>query len=76
MDWLAVNCVLFIYRKGGSLFFKLLGLTLVGGSGVIGYAWYDKNFRGQIEERVPYSREAFNYVFQYLPSLAESVPEK
>ncbi|KAK2165818.1 hypothetical protein LSH36_45g11018 [Paralvinella palmiformis] len=63
-------------KKGGSLFFKLLGLTLVGGSGVIGYAWYDKNFRGQIEERIPYSREAFNYVFQYLPSLAESVPEK
>lgn len=63
-------------KKGSSWFFKLLGLTLVGSGGLVGYAWYDNTFRSQIEDHVPYSKQAFNYIFKYLPSMGDSVPEK
>jgi len=53
------------------VFWKLLGLSLVTAGGVVGYAWYDKEFRKTIEESVPYSKDAFNYLFQHLP---ESFP--
>jgi len=53
------------------VFWKLLGLSIVSAGGVVGYAWYDKEFKKMIEDNVPYSKEAFTYVFQYLP---ESFP--
>ena len=53
------------------MFWKLLGLSIVSAGGVVGYAWYDKEFKKTIEDNVPYSKEAFTYVFQYLP---ESFP--
>lgn len=58
------------------MFFKLLGLTTVGIGGVLAYAWYDAEFRKQLESNVPYSKEAMEYVFQYLPetSSTESTP--
>lgn len=58
-------------RKRPGVFWKLFGLSLVTAGGVVGYAWYDKQFKKTIEENVPYSKEAFSYMFQYLP---ESFP--
>ena len=46
---------------------KLFGLTLVAGGGVVGYAWYDSNFRNTIESNVPYSKDALEYVLKQLP---------
>lgn len=57
--------------KGGNLLFKLLGVALVGTTGVIGYAWYDDKFRSTVEQRLPYSKETFSYIFKYLPSSRE-----
>jgi len=56
-------------RRG--VFWKLLGLSIVSAGGVVGYAWYDKEFKKTIEENVPYSKEGFSYIFEYLP---ESLP--
>jgi len=57
-------------RRG--VFWKLLGFSIVSATGgVVGYAWYDKEFKKTIEENVPYSKEAFGYIFEYLP---ESFP--
>jgi len=63
-------------REGGNLFFKLLGFTLIGTGGIIGYAWYDEKFRSTVEQRLPYSEKTFKYIFQYLPSSRESTPER
>ena len=54
-------------RGGGRWFFRLLGLTLVGGGGTVGYAWYDSNFKETVQKNVPYSKEAFDELFKYLP---------
>jgi len=62
--------MLFRKRRRG-VFWKLLGLSIATAGGVVGYAWYDKEFKKTIEENVPYSKEAFSYVFEYLP---ESLP--
>jgi len=40
----------------------------------VGYAWYDKEFKKTIEENVPYSKEAFSYVFEYLPESFPKLP--
>ncbi|KAK2162470.1 hypothetical protein LSH36_98g06001 [Paralvinella palmiformis] len=63
-------------KEGGNLFFKLLGFTLIGTGGIIGYAWYDEKFRSTVEQRLPYSEKTFKYIFQYLPSSRESTPER
>lgn len=55
------------FRKSGRVFFKLLGISLVGAGGVVGYAWYDANFKKTIEDNVPYSNIALDYLFQYVP---------
>ena len=52
---------------------KLLGLSIASAAGVVGYAWYDKDFKKTIEDNVPYSKEAFGYVFEYLPESPPSV---
>ena len=44
-----------------------MGLSFVGAGGVIGYAWYDSNFRKTLENNVPYSKTAFDYLSLYLP---------
>lgn len=54
-------------KKGGS-FFKFLGVTTLAAGGVVGYAWYDSNFRKQIEDNVPYSKDAFDALFQLIPT--------
>ncbi|CAG2237213.1 unnamed protein product [Mytilus edulis] len=54
-------------KKGGG-FFKFLGLTTLAAGGVVGYAWYDSNFRKQIEDNVPYSKDAFDALFQLIPT--------
>ncbi|KAK6185608.1 hypothetical protein SNE40_007805 [Patella caerulea] len=55
--------------KKGGVFFKLFGLTTVGVGGVIGYAWYDAEFKKLIEENVPYSKDAFDVIFPYFPDI-------
>lgn len=47
---------------------KFLGFTIVAAGGTVGYAWYDADFRKLLEDYIPYSKEAFDYVFQYLPA--------
>ena len=49
---------------GGGFFFKFLGLTVVGAAGVVGYAWYDPEFRKTVESKVPYSNKAFDAIFK------------
>lgn len=51
-------------KKKGGFFWKFLGFSTVAGGGVFGYAWYDENFRKQVEENVPYSKEIFEAAFQ------------
>lgn len=63
--------ILYRKRRRGA-FWKLIGLSIVTAGGVVGYAWYDKEFKKTVEGNVPYSKEFFNYVFQYIP---ESLPE-
>jgi Mitochondrial inner membrane protein len=58
-------------RKGGGVFWKLLGLTLAGAGGAVGYAWYDPGFRKTVEDNIPYSQDAFSLVYQYLPPSPE-----
>ncbi|XP_067656913.1 MICOS complex subunit MIC60-1-like [Haliotis asinina] len=56
--------------SGGGVFFKLLGLTTLTTGGVVGYAWYDPSFKKTLEDNVPYSKDAFSYIFPYLPDAA------
>jgi hypothetical protein len=61
-------------RKSGGIFWKLLGLSLVSTGGIVGYAWYDSNFRKQVQDNIPYSKQAFDYIFNYWhPSLSSGV---
>lgn len=57
--------------KKGGIFKKLLALTLVSGGGIVGYSWYDKEFRKMLEDNVPYSKEVFSSLFESLPSKEE-----
>ncbi|GFS17552.1 MICOS complex subunit MIC60 [Elysia marginata] len=51
-------------KKGGFGFFKFLGVTIPAvGGGIIGYAWYDAEFRKQMESNVPYAKEVFEAIF-------------
>jgi len=61
-------------KRRGGVFWKLLGLSIVSAGGVVGYAWYDKEFKKTIEDNVPYSKEAFSYVFEYLPDSLPTLP--
>ena len=54
---------MFVFRSGGGAFGKLIGATLVGVGGAVGYAYYDESFRKQVEGSVPYSKEAFDTIF-------------
>jgi len=65
--------ICFRKRRGG-VFWKLLGLSIVSAGGVIGYAWYDKEFKKIVEDNVPYSNEAFSYIFEYLPESLPNLP--
>lgn len=47
----------------------------MGTGGVLGYAWYDPNFRKYLEDNVPYSKDAIDYFFQYLPAALQSTPD-
>lgn len=47
--------------------FKLLSVATVGAGGTVGYAWYDPKFRKTLEDNVPYSKEAMDAIFTYLP---------
>lgn len=52
--------------KPGRFFLKFLGLTTVASGGVVGYALYDPKFKKQIEDNVPYSKEAFDAIQQMI----------
>ncbi|GFO50285.1 micos complex subunit mic60 [Plakobranchus ocellatus] len=59
-------------KSGGFGFFKFLGVTIpVIGGGVVGYAWYDPEFRQQIESNVPYAKELLENI---LPASEKKVP--
>ncbi|XP_045189189.2 MICOS complex subunit MIC60-like [Mercenaria mercenaria] len=60
-------------KGGGGVFGKLLGVTLVGIGGAIGYAWYDQEFRNTLKVKVPYSEGVMDAIFTYLPD-SPSVP--
>ncbi|XP_014666371.1 PREDICTED: MICOS complex subunit Mic60-like [Priapulus caudatus] len=54
-------------RRGwGGTVFKLFGVTLVGMGGVVGYAWHDPKFRSELENNVPYSKEALSQILSQL----------
>jgi len=53
---------------------KLIGLSIASAGGVVGYAWYDAEFRKSVEDHVPYSKEAFDYIFEFLPVAEPVVP--
>ena len=53
------------------MFKKLFALSLVSGSAVVGYSWYDQEFRKLLEDNVPYAKEAFGSFFEYLPDKNE-----
>ena len=56
-------------RHGGGLFWKLGGTTLVlGVGGIVGYAWYDDEFRTDFERDVLFGRAAMNIIMPYLPA--------
>lgn len=56
------------------MLWKLIGLSIVGAGGVVGYAWYDASFRKSVEDRVPYAKESFDYIFEYLPAAKTTKP--
>lgn len=72
LDSLTVCIFHFCYRKGGGVFWKLLGLTLTGAGGVVAYAWYDADFRKTVEDNVPYSKDALSLLYQYLPPVPDT----
>jgi hypothetical protein len=53
---------------------KLLGVTTVGGGGVVGYAWYDPSFRKMLDENVPYAKETLDAIFELLPPEGQLPP--
>jgi len=57
----------FFPRRSGGVFWKLLGVSFVGFGGVVGYAWYDSSFRQKVQDNIPYSKAAFDYLSMYLP---------
>ena len=63
----------FNFRKKGGIFGKLLGVTLVGLGGTVGYAWYDESFRSVINKNIPYGKDVLDGIFVYLPD-SPSVP--
>jgi len=66
---------MFYFRRGGGgLLWKLIGLSIVGAGGVVGYAWYDADFRKSVEGRIPYAKPVFDYVFEYLPASKPAQP--
>ncbi|KAL3863537.1 hypothetical protein ACJMK2_005289 [Sinanodonta woodiana] len=62
--------------KKRGIFGKLLGLTFIGVGGTVGYAWYDPSFKKQIEDNVPYSKDAFDFLFPYLPESFAAVKSR
>ncbi|XP_035829448.1 MICOS complex subunit MIC60 isoform X2 [Aplysia californica] len=60
-------------KSGGFGFLKFLGVSVpLAGGGTVGYAWYDPEFRKQLETNVPYAKELLENV---LPaSEAEAAP--
>jgi mitofilin len=59
-------------KSGGFKALKFIGLSLpVVAGGVVGYAWYDVEFRKQIEDNVPYAKELFGNI---LPKEEEKAP--
>ncbi|XP_074643749.1 MICOS complex subunit MIC60-like [Tubulanus polymorphus] len=57
-------------KKKGLLSFtmKVIGVGAIGFTGIIGYAAYDMEFREKVEKNVPYSKQALEYAFEYMPS--------
>jgi len=49
-------------------------LSIVGAGGVVGYAWYDADVRKSLEDRVPYAKQVFDNIFEYLPAAKPTQP--
>jgi len=63
------------FRRGGSgLLWKVIGLSIVGAGGLVGYAWYDPDFRKSVEDRIPNAKQVLDYTFEYLPSPKSTQP--
>ncbi|ESN95270.1 hypothetical protein HELRODRAFT_193611 [Helobdella robusta] len=60
---------------GGGILKKLIALTFAGAGGVVGYSWYDPEFKKLVEENVPYAKECYDAVFQYLPESASTIED-
>jgi len=61
-------------RGSRGVVWKLIGLSIVGAGGVVGYCWYDKDFRKLVEDRVPYAKQVFDNIFEYLPDPKSTQP--
>lgn len=61
-------------KRGGGVLWKLIGLSIVGAGGAVGYCWYDENFRKSVEDRVPYAKQVFDNIFEYLPAPKSTQP--
>jgi len=49
-------------------------LSIVGAGGLVGYAWYDPDFRKSVEDRIPNAKQVLDYTFEYLPSPKSTQP--
>ncbi|RUS78484.1 hypothetical protein EGW08_013772 [Elysia chlorotica] len=59
-------------KSGGFGFFKFLGVTIPAvGGGILGYAWYDPEFKKQVESNIPYAKDVFEAV---LPATQTKAP--
>uniref|UniRef100_A0A0B7B3L1 MICOS complex subunit MIC60 n=1 Tax=Arion vulgaris TaxID=1028688 RepID=A0A0B7B3L1_9EUPU len=59
-------------KSGGFKALKFIGLSLpVAAGGVLGYAWYDLDFRKQMEDNIPYVKELFGNI---LPKNEKIIP--
>ena len=54
--------------------FKLFGVTSVGAGGVVGYAWYDPQFRQTLESNIPDIKPILDPLFEMLPDPPKELP--
>lgn len=56
------------------MLWKLLGLSIVGAGGVVGYAWYDADFKQTLEDRIPYAKQGLEFIFDSLLAPKDTQP--
>ena len=65
--WLLLVQSVSVCFSGRGYFSKLLGLALVGAGGVVGYCWYEPEFRRKVEMNILFGREVLSFIDKYLP---------